>query len=140
MGQQTQLLNSPSGKFSLDINKPIDSQIVQSYLDFTLEQGMTKTLFQDVLYIGLIAISYSENPLRYKIWFNVSEKNKEPMSLEKLDVGAVTYYQNYEIRILSAGITWVKFRVSRLDKGPNPNQRLTRPPNKAPAAGQPSVE
>ncbi len=117
-----------TGKPEISSDKDIfaERKSAPGYVDITLERGMTKVIFQDELYIGLVATDYLGKPLRHKVWFNVSGKDKELKVLDELDVGSVVEYHDFEIRILSASSSRATFRVRQSQKSSRPNESMQR--------------
>lgn len=84
-------------------------------MSVSLEAGTTKTLFDDGLYVSLVAISYNASMPSHSATIVVGSPGKKPLRVENAEVGTVANYEGYEVRVVAASTFSVGIEVSKLE-------------------------
>lgn len=80
-----------------------------------LDTQTTSSLFGGKVFISLVGLSYEGNPPRHKVVATIGAPGKQNFTLEKVDVGYVTVFEGYEIRLVASDTFTATFAVTHLN-------------------------
>ncbi|ATN93574.1 hypothetical protein VW6S_22 [Pseudomonas phage VW-6S] len=109
------------------VDKPAEGGVIDSKSAPTIEPvkpsfevsqidtQSTSSFFDGKVFVSLVGISYEGNPTRHKVVATIGAPGKQSVTLEKVDVGSVTVFEGYEIRLVASDTFTATFSVTRLD-------------------------
>lgn len=93
----------------------------RSALDMTreeslLREGQTAEFFEGKVSISLVGMAFEGAPLRYKAIMVIGSIGKKNVNLDRVDVGHVAVFENYEVRVMATDSLTARVRVTNLAK------------------------
>ncbi len=85
-----------------------------SPIEVTVSEADTASLFDNKLFITVVTTNYSGSPPRYSVIGKIAASSKDTIEIESQEPGYSVVYEDYEIRILSAGTLSATFLVQKL--------------------------
>ncbi|WP_395602208.1 hypothetical protein AB4P97_05815 [Pseudomonas sp. A1230] len=95
------------------IEKSLDINTKQG-ISIALEQGETKSPFDDGFYVSLQNITYTGSPSNHVATLVLGRKGSESRRVENATVGDVTVYEGYEVRVMKTSTFSVGVQVEKI--------------------------
>lgn len=80
-----------------------------------IDNKTTSSFFEGKIFVSVVGISYEGNPTRHMVFTTIGAPGKQSVTVEKADVGSVTFYEGYEIRLVASDTFTATFSVTRLE-------------------------
>jgi hypothetical protein len=97
---------------------PDTKTVTPSFERSKIDNKSTNSFFDGKIFVSLVGISYEGDPIRHKVVATIGAPGKPSVTLDKVDVGSVTFFEGYEIRLVASDTFTATFVVTHLDSNP----------------------
>lgn len=80
-----------------------------------VDNKSTSSFFDGKIFVSVVGINYEGSPTRHVVFATIGAPGKQSVTIEKADVGSVTFFEDYEIRLVASDTFTATFVVTRLD-------------------------